>query len=307
MPSIKWSTLKKLSVVAAALNSDLRTAAREARSQDFRGIQLNARTNELDLTTLSVSGQREVRQVIRSFDLEIDSLLIDLGQKGLGPTADVDAVLAKLDGVMQAARGLQTPLVCVEIGPLPAPVEEAKPAPAMDSFSAGLIIIPEKSQSGALTTTPGTVSRPFDSNFAASVDAALAEIGRAADRYGVMLAFRSDLAGFAALDRALRQAACSWFGVDLDPVAMLGDQWSADEIFSRLGGMIRHVRGRDAVAGADHRTKPVVIGTGSVNWESMLSLLDDAGFSGWIAIDPLDLRDRKAAAIAGAGFLRKFE
>jgi sugar phosphate isomerase/epimerase len=297
------SRSEKIAVVASALSSDIRAAAKLARTLGFRGIQLDAVNSQLDLTTLSITGQREIRQIIRSCDLEPASLRIDLGPKGLGPAADVDAALAELEAALAAARGLQVGLVCVEIGPLPSPAAEAKAASAVDSEYSGLIFIPHASRNPKPAVKSSDAPEKFDSAFAASVDGALAELGRRADRHGVMLGFRSDLAGFAALDRALRAAACTWFGIDLDPVAILRDSWPADEIFSRLGNSIRHVRARDAVAGADRRTMPASIGAGSVQWQSILSMLDEAGFKGWMTVDPMELSDRSAGANLGAKFL----
>jgi sugar phosphate isomerase/epimerase len=64
------------------------------------------------------------------------------------------------------------------------------------------------------------------------------------------------------------------------------------------------VRGRDALLGENHRTRPTVIGKGSVDWRQLLRLLQDAGFTGWISIDPLELTDRRAGALAGLRYLR---
>ena len=61
-----------------------------------------------------------------------------------------------------------------------------------------------------------------------------------------MLAFRSDLAPLAAIERALRAAGCSWFGVDLDAVALLRDPWDSDAAFSRLASMIRQADHQNA-------------------------------------------------------------
>ncbi|HEY2584363.1 MAG TPA: TIM barrel protein [Tepidisphaeraceae bacterium] len=119
-----------------------------------------------------------------------------------------------------------------------------------------------------------------------------------------MLAFRSELSSFASLELALRQAACPWFGVDLDPVALLRDEWEADEFFSRLGPLVRHVRARDAVGGAGRRTKPAVVGQGSVPWEAVLGNLDQTGYQGWMTLDPVELTDRVGAAVAGVKYLR---
>src|SRR5205814_2420873 len=139
--------------------------------------------------------------------------------------------------------------------------------------------------------------------FVATVDGALAEIGQRADRYGLMVAFRSDLSGFAALERALRRADCPMFGVDLCPVAMLRDEWEMDQIFSRVGMLIRHVRARDAVRGEAHRTQAAVIGRGNVNWGELLARLDEVGYHSWVTLDPIDLPDRTGAAVAGGGDL----
>jgi sugar phosphate isomerase/epimerase len=156
---------------------------------------------------------------------------------------------------------------------------------------------------GATPAEP--ISGPADPDATGAVDSALYEIGKRADRYGVTVAFRSDLASFAALERAVQAASCPWFGVDLDPVAILRDTWPIDEIFSRTGGLIRHVRGRDAVGGADRRTKPAPIGRGSVNWGEFLANLDHAAYQSWLTIDSLELQDRAAAAKTGLEYLSK--
>jgi sugar phosphate isomerase/epimerase len=132
----------------------------------------------------------------------------------------------------------------------------------------------------------------------------LGEAGARADRYGVMLAFRSDLSSFAAIHAALQRVRCPWFGIDLDPVAMLRDDWHPDEIFSRLGPLIRHVRGKDATKGSHRRTKPAPIGRGDTDWLQFLASLDAADYSGWITVDPVDLPDRAAAATSGLAHLR---
>ena len=78
-------------------------------------------------------------------------------------------------------------------------------------------------------------------------------------------------------------------------------------VFSRLGPLIQHVRGRDAVCGADRRTKPASIGRGATKWDHLLSNLDGAGYHGWITLDPTELTDRLAAATAGLKYLKLHE
>ena len=284
----------KIGITAAALSTDPREAATRARPLGVAGLEFDAFTPAVSLPDLSQSGRREFRHVLSGQNLELIGLRVDLGNKGLAPGADVDRALARVDRAMDAAAGLTAPLVCVDLGPLPEPARAAVAKPKVDSAAAGLIIIPTAADLAAVQ--PAEPEVQGDATFESAVDAALVELGHRADRYSVMLAFRSDLSSYAALDRAIRAADCPWFGVDLDPVAILRDRWEVDEVFSRLGPLVRHVRARDAVAGHDKRTKPAAIGQGSTNWEQLLALLDDAAYHGWLALDPVELPDRNAAA-----------
>jgi sugar phosphate isomerase/epimerase len=205
---------------------------------------------------------------------------------------------------MEAAAGIGTPLICVDLGPLPEPARKAASKSRVDPQMAGAIIIPTAAEIAAAVEAENEEEIPADTAFEASVDAALTELGRRADRYSVIVAFHSDLSSLAALDRALRKADCPWFGVELDPVAILRDRWGTDEVFSRLGAHVRLVRARDASVGHDRRTRAAAIDKGDVDWPQLLALLDEAAYKGWLAIDPLELPDRAAAARDGLAVLR---
>ena len=205
--------------------------------------------------------------------------------------------------MLAAAAGLAAPLLVAEIGPLPEPPPEVVSRPVVTADQAGLILLPSFVPPPVPTAPP----TPLDAVHAAAVDAAAAELGVLADRYNVVIAMRSELSSLAALERTLAAARCPWFGVDLDPVSILRDAWDADEAFSRLGPLVRHVRGRDAVKGTDRRTKPAVIGRGDTAWDHLLSNLDGAGYHGWLTLDPADLPDRPAAAASGLKYLRLHE
>jgi sugar phosphate isomerase/epimerase len=293
----------RIGIVASALSSDPRESPRLARQLDIDGLLFDAYSTSLDLPELSQTGRREFVRVLAAENRQLVGLRADLGPKGFGPGADVDRLLSHLDKALEAAVGLQSPLVTIDVGPLPEPPADVKPAPRVTQDMAGLIIVPTAATPAA--PAPPAPPTPLDETLASHVDAALFELGRRADRYGVTVALRSDLASFAALERALRAASCPWFGIDLDPVAILRDAWTLDETLSRLGQLVRHVRARDATVGAAHRTSPAVIGRGSTDWPLLLSQLDAAGYSGWITIDPMEHPDRRAAAAAGLPHLRR--
>jgi len=291
-----------IAVVAGALGDDARDAVRTARRAGFGGILFDAYALGVSIPDLSLTGRREFRHMLAAQDQQLVGLRVDIGAKGISAGADADRVVARVDRVMEAAAGLSCRLVCLDLGPLPRAPRKLETRRTITRDEAGVIIVPKPAQVSA--DDPGRGEEPIDPAAVAQVDAAMAEIGRRADRYGVAMALRSELASFSALERALKAADCPWFGVDLDPVAILRDAWSMDEVFSRLGATIKHVRARDALVGADRRTQAATVGRGSVNWGQLLSALHEGGYQGWMTVDPMELPDRVAAAAAAAEYLR---
>ncbi len=293
--------IDRLGVVAAAIADDPRQAPRAARAAGFGGLLFDAWSSSLSLPDLSRTGRREFLRMLSAQDQQLIGLQTDVVPKGFSPGADVDRQVAQLDRALETAAGLQSPLLCVDLGPLPRPAVAPKPKASIAPGQAGLIIIPTLSA----PAPPTPSAPPPDPAFVAQVTSALSELGARADRYGATVAFSSALASFAAIEQALLAVRCPWFGIDLDSVAMLRDDWSPDEIFSAIGPLIRHVRARDALVGADHRTKPTIIGQGNTNWAELLALLDQAGYNGFVTVDPMELTDRSSAAAAGAKHLRE--
>jgi sugar phosphate isomerase/epimerase len=293
----------KLGIVAGALSGDVREVARLARGVGVEGLLFDAYSAGMSFPDLSASGRREFRHLVSSQDRQLVGLRVDVGPKGLSPQADIDRVVSRMDQAMQAARDVMAPLVCVDLGPLPAAPGRPKAKRRVTPEEAGLIIIPTLAAAPAPEVAP--IPPAIDPNFVASVDAAMLEMGRLADRYNCTVAFRSDLSPVSALSRAVKAAGCPWFGIDFDPVAVLTDEWSADEVFADLGELIRHVRARDAIKGSGQRTQPTVIGQGSVDWAQTLALLDDAGYHGWVTIDPTGVADRAGAVAAGVNWLMR--
>ncbi|MGH7178558.1 MAG: sugar phosphate isomerase/epimerase family protein [Tepidisphaeraceae bacterium] len=136
-----------------------------------------------------------------------------------------------------------------------------------------------------------------------ATDAVMLELCAIADRMGVRLGISAALSGFESIDRVLRPASGAHVGVDLDTLVMLTDAWPVEQIISRLGSRVVHVRARDAVAGERGSSKPAVIGKGDLRWPEVLGMLDAAAYRGWLTVDPLDLPDRARAALDGLGVL----
>src|SRR6476659_4861149 len=125
MPAVQRST--RISVLASALSTDARQAATTARSLGFGGILFDAYSPSLSIPELSQTGRREFRHTLSAQDLSLVGLRADLGARGFGPGADIDRLIQRLDRAMEAAAGLASPLLCVDLGPLAEPVGNSKP------------------------------------------------------------------------------------------------------------------------------------------------------------------------------------
>lgn len=293
---------EKIAITAAALGTDVRAIPERASQLGFTGLLFDARGSGVDLTELSASGRREFLQLLSSKRQRLVGIRAGVGARGLGRDADVDQAISRIDRAMAASADLGAPLVCLDVGPLPESAEPlAASRPAITAAQAGSILLPDPVPTSPPPRPPVVSAEDLRAN--AHLNEVLAELGRRADRYSVFLALQSELSSFAALSAVLEAAGCPWFGVDLDPVAIVRDAWDLDQVFSRLGGLIRHVRARDAIGGAGGRTMPAPIGRGDLDWAKLISALHESDYSGWITIDPVDLPDRIAAAKIGLAHL----
>jgi sugar phosphate isomerase/epimerase len=288
----------KVAVKAAALGDDLRSLCLLARRCGFYGLQLDLTLGDLDLTELSTSGQRDVKNTIARHELELASVGIHLPAAGLAEE-DAERNLWLVDRAMKAAAGIAAKLICLDVGRLPAVSPESGLKP-ISPQQAGVILIPEPK---GIAEAKGEPVTPEELAQWEAVDVVLRQIGTIADRYGIMVAMSSELSSFASLQRAIERAGCQWLGVDLDPVSVLRDRWDLEHVLDAVGGLVLHVRARDAAKGSDRRTQPAAIGKGSTNWKEMLALLSQGGYTGWITVDTMDLQDRAAEAVRARDLL----
>ena len=290
-------------IVAHALSTDLRVAIDAARRAGASGVALDP----LIFPELVADSQTARREIINLFArAQQPPIAIDvrLGTAGLDPRgrADVEREVDRVASAIAVARGIGCPLICCDLGPLPpAPDEPASPKPAISAKQLGALILPDPPKVSAASRP----TAPREPAFEANVDHALREIGARADRVGALVAFRASLASVAALAAALARVDCPWFGLDLDPAALLVDEWTPEELFRRLAGQIRHVRARDARRGAAGRSQPSELGAGQVEWSELVAFLRDADYRGPITDDPTDLPNRAASAARGIAFLRE--
>lgn len=291
-----------VSVALAAFGPDPRAGVRRARAAGAQGVLIPAR-GAVDVTTQSTTGLAELRRVVTGSGMALVGLQHDLPREGLSVGKNVDRSIDELGQVFAAAAEMGRAMVCVDVGALPTCAAPPVAKPVVTPEMAGLLILPETPSPAPVETPPQQSAA--DREAEARVDSALSEIGTRADRYGVIVAMRSQLSTIASLDRAIARAGCPWFGVDLDPVSILADEWSRDEILSRLGKHLHHVRGRDAARGFGKQVQPVLLGEGKADWRTLATSLEQSGYHGPITVDPQGLPDPALASELGIGTLKK--
>src|SRR5258706_906878 len=111
-------TTLRIGIVSAAMSQDPREAVARSRQMGFAGFLFDAYSTHLALPELSQSGRREFRQVVSGQDQALVGLRADLEGKGFSPSTDIDRSLSRVDRALEAAAGLTSPLVCVDLGPL---------------------------------------------------------------------------------------------------------------------------------------------------------------------------------------------
>ena len=153
----------RLGIIASALGGDPRRATRESREAGFAGLLFEAASAAIDLTALTGSGRKEVRNVLSSQDQQLIGLRADIGPAGFGPGSDIDRAISGLDEVMETAAELGAPLVCVDLGPLPPAAVIEREKPAVTAHQAGLILLPESA--AAPPKPPGPREAPADPAF----------------------------------------------------------------------------------------------------------------------------------------------
>ena len=282
----------KIGVRTASLGDDIRQVAPLAQRLGYQGVQLDIVSTQLDLTALSISGQREMRHILAGHDLGLLSLRMQLPPEGLINDAFHDRLLWSFEKAIAAAVGLSAGVLCIDMGRLPVFAEPRPAKKPIAAQQAGSIILPGQEFLAPDPTEPSNPSDRADPAEWHAIDSLLREIGQQADRTGTIVAWSTELSSFVSLKRAIESAACSWFGVDLDPVSILRDHWQLPRIIASVGPLVRHLRARDGIKGSPGRTQPAPLGQGTTNWRELLALLDEGGYSGAAIVDTVDLPDR---------------
>lgn len=258
----------RLGISQEALGLPVRAALDAVAKVGVRGIQLDA-IRELNPTTLGDTARRELRVLIRNANLEATALNCPI-RRGLDTTEDLQQRLEHLVAVMQLAADLGPRKILLPLPELPKPDDASTPR-------------------------------------AETLHESLTSLGRAADRLGVVVALE---AGFDSAEVVLTYLAGFDSGslmVNFDPVNFLAHGQKPIAALGALGGRLAHVQARDAHGrNLSGGPKETAIGQGDLDWLTVFAVLDSLEYRGFVVVDREQGSDRRADALAGAEFLKRF-
>jgi sugar phosphate isomerase/epimerase len=255
----------KIGIRLESLGLPLRRALGEVARMGVSGVQIDA-VGDLSPSTLSQTGRREFRNLLRSHNLELTALGCPL-RRGLDAAEAQQERLEWVQKVLSLSYDLGPRIVVVQAGQVP------------DDLA-----------------TPQ----------AHLLDEALLNLGQYGDRVGARLALETGLEAGATLAGFLRRFDTGSLAVNLDPANLILHGFDLDDSIRALQGLIVHTHAKDCRrASASRVAQEVPLGHGDIDWMHYLDVLTEAEYHGWLTIERESGDNRLADVAGGVAFLRR--
>jgi sugar phosphate isomerase/epimerase len=256
----------KIGVRLESLGLPLRRALQEVERMGVTGVQVDA-VSDLSPNTLSQTGRKEFRHLLRAHNLELTALGCPL-RRGLDTPENLQGRIDYLRHVMALSFDLGPRIVIVQAGQVPADLDD----PRADLLTEAL--------------------------------EALAGHG---DRVGAVLALETGLESGEVLARFLDQFDTGNLGVNFDPANLLVHGFDVYASLRALRGKVVHVHAKDARTGkTSHSAQEVPLGHGDIDWMQLVAGLEEIEYRGWLTVEREVGDNRVADVAAGVAFLRRF-
>lgn len=255
----------KIGVRLESLDLPFRKALAEAASLSVGGVQFDP-LGELSPTQLSQTGRREVRHLLRSYNLELTALGCPL-RRGLDAAEQQQERLEHVRQVMNLAAELGTRVVIVQAGGVPEKADD----PRVKSLQESLLLL-----------------------------------GQHADRTGTRLALETGLEAGQRLAEFVGQLDTGGLGVNLDPanLAMHGHDVLAS--VRALYRLVLHAHAKDVRRATVNRlAQEVPLGHGDLDWIALLATLAEVEYRGWLVVERESGNEPRAETAHGVAFLRR--
>ncbi len=255
----------KIGVRLESLETSFRRALAVSAQLGVAGVQFDP-VGELAPGVLSQTGRREIRHLLRSYNLDLTALGCPL-RRGLDVVEQQQGRLEHVRQVMALAWDLGTKIVIVQAGG-----------------------VPEKD----------------DDPRAGRLREALLLLGTHGDRTGVRLALETGLEPGPRLADFLTRLDTGGLGVNLDPGNLIMHGHDLTAAIRALHRLLVHTHAKDArSATANRLAQEVPLGHGDIDWIHYLATLAEVEYAGWMVVER-ETGGSKATDVAhGVGFLRQ--
>jgi sugar phosphate isomerase/epimerase len=231
----------KLGISLKSLPWPLRRSLAEAHRVAARGVELTA-AGDLSPQTLSQTGRREVRHLLRSYDLEASAVFCPL-RRGLDVAENQQPRIEFIKEVMGLAFDLGPRLVIIQAGKVP----ENDDDPRLPLFRDAL---------EALT--------------------------RHGDRAGTTVALDTGLEAGAALRAFIERFDSGSLAANYNPANLLIAGHDPYDAARALAGRIANVHAEDARTITSNRLHRVPLGHGDIDWLQLLATLEEIGYHAYV-------------------------
>jgi sugar phosphate isomerase/epimerase len=255
----------KIGVRLESLKLPLRKALQEASRLGVGGVQIDS-LGDLAPDTLSQTGRREFRNLLRGYSLELTALGCPL-RRELSAAENQERRLGHVRKVMSLARDLGPGIVVIEAGQVPGEKDVERARLMRD---------------------------------------ALLNLGAHGDRVGAKLALETGLEAGAVLAAYLRSFDTGSLGANLDPANLLLHGFDPLQSARDLAELVVHTHARDCRRGSASRAaQEVPLGHGDIDWISYLETLEEIDYRGWLTVERESGDNRLADIESGVAFLRR--
>jgi sugar phosphate isomerase/epimerase len=295
----------KLGVRLESLGLPLRRALAEASKMDVPGVQFDA-VGDLAPQTLSLTGRRELRHLLRSHNLEVTAVGCPL-RRGLDTEQELQPRLEHIRNVMQLSYDLGPRITIVQAGKVPDPAE-SKPQPEPKS-PAGLILATPESLPFALAggiDLSSTVESIRERKKGQVMTEVLRDLGAFGDHTGTMLALETGLESGATLAAYLGRFDSGSLKVNFDPGNLLLNGFDPLESLRALNRYVVHCHAHDArQSGTSRAAQEVPLGYGDIDWMMFVAVLEEIEYRGYLTVERESGDNRLADVSNGITFLRR--
>jgi L-ribulose-5-phosphate 3-epimerase len=255
----------KIGLCLKSLGLPFRRALREAQKLAVGGVELDA-VGDFAPRTLSQTGRRELRHLLRSHNLELTAVGCPL-RRGLDAIENQQQRIDHVREVLTLAFDLGPRLVALHAGKLPNNEEDPR-GPRMQE--------------------------------------ALTALGQHGDRVGSILALATGLDSGGAVAAYLERFDTGSLAACLNPGNLLIGGHNPRDSARALAKRLAYVHATDArLTSAPGGARQVPLGHGDVDWLELLATLEEIDYKGWLVIERESGPDSLAEVTAGVGLLRR--